>query len=90
MPGDIVVHRLWAGTKLLVAAELALMLSISPTWRMLGGRAPASCCSGCSSARIPLGAFPRLPQWFFIALAIGAALNLWSGVKPSSTSAASP
>ena len=27
---------LWAGTKLVVAAELALLVSISPTWQMIG------------------------------------------------------
>ena len=36
VPGDSPVHRLWAGTKLIVAAELAIMLSISPTWPMVG------------------------------------------------------
>ncbi len=81
VPGDSVVHHLWAGTKLLVAAELALMVSISPTWAMLGV-ACAVVVIELLVARIPLGAFPRLPNWFFIALLVSALLNLWSSTKP--------
>ena len=36
VPGDSVVHRLWPGTKLIVAAELALTASVSPSWLTLG------------------------------------------------------
>ena len=36
LPGDSVVHRLWAGTKIVVAAAVSLALSLRPTWRALG------------------------------------------------------
>ncbi len=39
VPGTSPVHRLCAGTKLLIAAELALIVSIEPSWPMLGGGA---------------------------------------------------
>ncbi len=81
VPGSSFVHRLWAGTKLLVAIELALMVSISPTWAMVGAAA-AVVALGLLVGRIPLGAFPRLPNWFFIALLISAGLNLWSTQEP--------
>ncbi|HWS45783.1 MAG TPA: energy-coupling factor transporter transmembrane component T [Acidimicrobiia bacterium] len=81
VPGTSGVHRLWAGTKLLVAAELALMVSIAPTWPVLGVAAGVV-ATGLLWARIPLGAFPRLPRWFYIALLIGAALSMWSGTHP--------
>jgi len=81
VPGDTAVHRLWAGTKIVVAAELALIVSISPTWPMIGVAAGVVLLE-LLVARIPLGAFPRLPNWFFGALAIGALLNLWSTTKP--------
>jgi len=82
VPGNTIVHRLWAGTKLLVAALLALLLSISPSWQMLAVGAGVVLL-GLLAARIPLGAFPRLPKWFYIALLIGAALNLLSGTEPT-------
>lgn len=81
VPGDSPVHRLWAGTKLLVAAELALMLSIMPTWQMVGITAGVVAL-GLLVARIPLGAFPRLPNWFFVLLVVSGLLSLWSTTKP--------
>jgi energy-coupling factor transporter transmembrane protein EcfT len=84
VPGNTPVHRLWAGTKLVVAAELALMVSISPTWPMVG-LAAAVVALELLIARIPLGAFPRLPNWFFGALAISALLSMWSSTEPMAT-----
>ena len=81
VPGNTPVHRLWAGTKLLVAAELALMLSISPTWAMVGVTAGVVGLE-ILVARIPPGAFPRLPNWFFGLLGISALLSIWSTVEP--------
>jgi energy-coupling factor transporter transmembrane protein EcfT len=81
VPRDSVVHHVWAGTKLLVAATLALVVSISPTWAMIGVAA-GIVVTGLLCARVPLGAFPRLPHWFYLALLIGGALNLLSGVEP--------
>ncbi len=81
VPGDSAVHRLWAGTKLLVAAELALMVSISPTWPMVAVVAGVVALE-LLVARIPLGTFPRLPNWFFAVFAISALLSLWSTTKP--------
>ncbi len=81
VPGNSLIHRLWAGTKLIIAAELALMVSISPTWIMLAV-AGGVVVLELVVARIPLGAFPRLPNWFFGALLISALLNLWSSTTP--------
>jgi energy-coupling factor transporter transmembrane protein EcfT len=81
VPRDSIVRRMWAGTKILIVAELALMVSISPSWQMLGVAAGVVVL-GLLIARIPLGAFPRLPGWFFGALAIGAVLSLLASTKP--------
>jgi energy-coupling factor transporter transmembrane protein EcfT len=81
VPRDSIVRRLWAGTKILLIAELALMVSISPTWPILG-IAGGVVLLGLLLAHIPLGAFPRLPNWFFGALAIGAVLSLLAATKP--------
>jgi energy-coupling factor transporter transmembrane protein EcfT len=81
VPGDSPIHRLWAGTKLLVAAELALMVSISPTWAMVAVVAGVVALE-LLLGRIPLGAFPRLPNWFFVVFAITALLSMWSQTKP--------
>jgi energy-coupling factor transporter transmembrane protein EcfT len=81
VPRDSFVHRLWAGTKLLVAAILALLVSIRPTWPMLalaGGIVALELVLG----RIPIGAFPRLPRWFFAIMGVGGALSLLASVEP--------
>jgi energy-coupling factor transporter transmembrane protein EcfT len=72
---------LWAGTKLVVAFELAAVVSISPTWAALA-IVSAVVALGLLLARVPLGAFPRLPKWFFIAIAIGGATSVLGNAEP--------
>ena len=81
VPGDSPVHRLWAGTKLLVAAALAVICSFRPTWPAIGA-CGAVVVVGLAVGRIPLGAFPRLPRWFLVVVVAGAGLNLLAGVDP--------
>jgi energy-coupling factor transporter transmembrane protein EcfT len=81
VPGDTFMHRLWAGTKLVVAAELALTASISPTWLTLGVLA-GLVLIGLLVGRIPLGAFPRLPRGFYLLLLLGLATNALSTAPP--------
>jgi len=81
VPGDTFVHRLWAGTKLILAAELALTASVSPTWLTLGVLA-GMVLIGLLVADIPLGAFPRLPRGLYLLLLVGLALNALSTQSP--------
>jgi energy-coupling factor transporter transmembrane protein EcfT len=81
VPGDSFVHRLWAGTKLIVAAELALTASVSPTWFSLGVLSVVV-FAGLVAGRIPPGAFPRLPRGFYLLVLIGIGINALSTVDP--------
>lgn len=81
VPGDTFVHRLWAGTKLIAAFELAIAASVNPTWFALGVLAGVVLI-GLLVARIPLGAFPRLPRGLYLLLLLGFALNAISTTKP--------
>jgi energy-coupling factor transporter transmembrane protein EcfT len=81
VPGDTPLHRLWAGTKLLVAFELMLTATFAPTWLTLGvisGLVLLALLVG----RIPLGAFPRLPRAFYFLLALGLLLSSWASTEP--------
>jgi energy-coupling factor transporter transmembrane protein EcfT len=81
LPGTSPLHRLWAGTKLLVVALLAVLVSVQPNWTTL--LAVALVISiGLLVARVPLGAFPRLPRWFWVLFASGGLLTLRSGTPP--------
>lgn len=81
VPGDSVVHRMWAGTKLIAVAELALAGSIAPNWLTLGVLAGVLAV-GLLVARIPLGAFPRLPRVFYVLLLVGLFVNALATTKP--------
>ncbi|GAC69305.1 energy-coupling factor transporter transmembrane component T family protein [Gordonia soli] len=79
VPGDSVVHRLWAGTKLLIVLALGLMTWVLPSWPALGLVAAVVVITALI-AGIPLGALPRPPWWFWGLIALGAAINLTFGL----------
>jgi energy-coupling factor transport system permease protein len=75
------VHHLWAGTKLLALAAIVSTLTYNPTWIALA--IGAAFVVGCLLlARIPAGAAPRLPRWFWALLALGAVISLRSTRHP--------
>ncbi|MDR2279825.1 MAG: energy-coupling factor transporter transmembrane protein EcfT [Gordonia sp. (in: high G+C Gram-positive bacteria)] len=76
IPGDSVVHRLWAGTKLLIVLTLGLMTWILPSWPALGYVAVCMIVFALL-AGIPVGALPRPPWWFWAVMAVGVA---WSWI----------
>ena len=81
MPGASPVHRLWAGTKLLAVAALAVVLALRPEWPAVAV-VTALVVVGIVVARIPRGALPHLPRWFWIGFGLGAFLTLRSSTKP--------
>jgi energy-coupling factor transport system permease protein len=78
---DTPVHRLWAGSKLLAVAALSITLSYFPSWAAIGITSLLLAVTA-AIARIPKGAWPRLPRWFWITLAVGALLTLMAGGPP--------
>jgi len=82
VPGTTVVHRMWAGTKLLALVVLTATLSIAPTWPTIAVMA-ALVVAAVGVARIPAGAAPRLPRWFVAGFAITAVLAFLSGGAPT-------
>jgi energy-coupling factor transporter transmembrane protein EcfT len=75
------VHRLWAGSKLLAVAMLSAALSINPSWTgdAIGA---ALVVVALRAARIPRGATPRLPRWFWLGIAINGVFALIGGGDP--------
>ncbi len=78
VPGDSFVHRLWAGTKLLVVLALGVMTWVLPSWPALGVVAVVVLVTAIT-AGIPIGAIPRPPWWFWGLIVAGGALNLTFG-----------
>jgi energy-coupling factor transporter transmembrane protein EcfT len=81
VPGDSPLHRLWAGTKVLLATELMITATFAPTWITLGVIA-VLVLAALLIGRIPLGAFPRLPAGFYYLILLGLVLSSWSTAEP--------
>lgn len=73
VPGTSPVHRLWAGTKLLIVIWFSGLLWFYPGWMMIG--MVASLVFGTARlAHIPSGVLPSVPRrlWLLIVLALMA------------------
>jgi energy-coupling factor transporter transmembrane protein EcfT len=78
---DSPIHRLWAGSKLVAVAGLSVVLSYFPSWGALG-LGMALVIVTALVARIPRGAWPRPPRWFWITLIVTGGLASLSGGSP--------
>ncbi len=77
LPGDSVVHRMWAGTKLIIVLVLGVMTWVLPSWPSLGFVALCVLVFAIA-AGIPLGAVPRPPWWFWALMLIGGVMTALS------------
>ncbi len=78
VPVDSPVHRLWAGTKMIAAFAISVVLMFLPTWPVLGVMF-AFLIAIFATARLPLGTLPRLPWWFWGLIALGALVTAPGG-----------
>jgi len=81
---DTPVHRLWAGTKLVSVAGVSVVLSYYPSWSAIG-LVTALLLSAGLLARIPGGALPRPPRWFWVTIVAAGALASIAGGSPHLT-----
>ncbi|MFJ4656737.1 energy-coupling factor transporter transmembrane component T family protein [Nocardia sp. NPDC088792] len=69
------VHRLWAGTKMISAFAISVLLMFQPSWWLLGFSV-AFLVAVWILAKLPLGTLPRFPWWLWAGIAIGGAINV--------------
>jgi energy-coupling factor transport system permease protein len=81
VPGDSVIHRLWAGTKLIVVAGIGVMLTFYPGWVPIGLVA-ALILTTAWLAHIPRAALPSIPRWLWIVIIIGGTTAAFAGGSP--------
>ena len=81
IPGDSAVHRIWAGTKIVIVGVVSLVVSLRPTWRAIA-LVGALVILAIAVARIPRRAVPRIPSWVWMVLALGAAIDIMWGPAP--------
>lgn len=75
VPGNSVVHRLWAGTKMLVVVAISVLLMFIPSWPVLG-LVTAFLIAVAAIAHVPPSAVPRLPWWFWGLILLGGLINV--------------
>lgn len=80
VPVDSVVHRLWAGTKMIAAFLISMLLMFQPMWPVLGVMVLFLIFIWVM-ARLPLGTLPRLPLWFWGLVVLGGLINAPIGMK---------
>ena len=81
VPGDSVIHRLWAGTKLIAVAGIGVLLTFYPGWVPIGLVA-ALVLTTARLAHIQRGALPSIPRWLWILLFLGGATATFAGGSP--------
>lgn len=81
VPGDTVIHRLWAGTKLLAVAGIGLLLTFYPGWVPIAFVAVLVLVTA-RLAHIPRGVLPSVPFFLWILVVLGGALAALAGGSP--------
>jgi len=82
VPGNSVVHGLWAGTKLLAVFSISVLLTLYPGWIAIGLVA-ALVVAAARLAHIPRGALPDVPHWLWILLVLGGVSAAFAGGSPT-------
>lgn len=81
VPGDTVMHRLWAGSKLLIVGGIGVLLTFYPGWVPIAAVA-LLVVAGAMIARIPRGVLPAIPGWLLFLLLLGAVTATFAGGSP--------
>ena len=81
VPGHTVIHRLWAGTKLIAVAGIGVLLTYYPGWVPIGLVA-ALILTTAWLAGIQRGTLPSIPRWLWILLFFGGATATFAGGSP--------
>lgn len=81
VPGTSVIHRLWAGTKLIVVFAFSVLLAFYPGWIPIALTATAVVLA-TRLARIPRGVLPTIPLWLWLLLLLGMVTATLGGGDP--------
>lgn len=81
VPGGSVVHRLWAGTKILVVFGISVLLTFYPGWLPIALMGVLVLVAA-RLAHIPWGALPSIPRWLWFVIGFGAFTAALGGGRP--------
>lgn len=81
VPGDSAIHRLWAGSKLLMVAGIGVLMTFYPGWVPIAAVAVLVVVAAWI-ARIPRGVLPSIPGWLWILIFFGGLTATFAGGSP--------
>lgn len=81
IPGTSSIHELWAGTKLVAALGISVLLTFYPGWVPIA-LVGALVLIAAWIARIPRTVLPTIPRWLWVLLAIGLITAALGGGSP--------
>ena len=81
VPGESVMHDMWAGTKLLVVALIGVLLTFYPGWVPIGAVALLVLVAA-RLAGIPRGVLPSIPVWLWFLIFLGGLTATFAGGDP--------
>jgi len=81
VPGPSAIHDLWAGTKLITALAISVLLASYPGWGPIALTA-ALLITTARLAHIPRGALPSVPRWLWITTLLTGATAALAGGSP--------
>jgi energy-coupling factor transport system permease protein len=84
VPGNTVVHQLWAGTKLIVVAGIGVLLTFYPGWIPIGLVAILVLVTA-RLANVSRGALPSVPRWMWGLVFLGCLTATFAGGSPEFT-----
>jgi energy-coupling factor transporter transmembrane protein EcfT len=81
VPGRSAIHDLWAGTKLITALAISVLLASYPGWAPIALTA-ALLITAARLAHIPRGVLPSVPRWLWITALLAGAMSALAGGSP--------
>ena len=81
VPGPSPIHDLWAGTKLIAVFVISVLLTFYPDWVVLAILSVLILLTA-RLARVPAGALPSIPWWFWALMAVGGITATLGGGEP--------
>lgn len=81
VPGRSVIHDLWAGSKLITALAISILLANYPGWGPIG-LAAMLLITAAWLAHIPHGVVPSVPRWLWISALLGGVTAALAGGSP--------
>jgi energy-coupling factor transport system permease protein len=84
VPGNSVVHQLWAGTKLIVVAGIGVLLTYYPGWIPIALVAVLVLVTA-RLANVSRGALPSVPRWMWGLVFLGCLTATFAGGSPEVT-----